>query len=247
VRLAYIDETNRGGFYFVAAVVISDACAQPLDEALRRVLANAINQTKNSATELHGHPMFHGDGDWAGVPPGLRINLYKQAMRAVGEHDVKIFISGVEEAGLKKRYGDEAWHPHDVALRYLLERINDFAKNCGEPALVIADDVAQDDRLRHRKSLATIRTEGTGGKSSSPLPQIIDTIHFAPSHHSLFLQAVDMVAFLHQRRFHAAKGSTVEPREVIVNEKIWAALAPRVGEIWVWYPYPAPSRHEAFA
>ena len=242
VRLAYIDETCRGDLYFVVAVVVGDECIQSLEDGLSEVLKEAARTVGHPISELHGHPIFHGEGEWEGAPPAVRISLYRQAMRAVGRQDVHIFISGVDVRGLAQRYGAKAWHPHDVVLRHLLERVNDHAELRREPALVIADELGRDDRLRHRTTLAHVKSVGTGGIRSSKLSRIVDTIHFAPSQHSRLLQAADLVAFLHQRRLH--HDDSTAPREARANDRIWAEIQHRIDDSWIWFPYPVPGRHE---
>ena len=48
--------------------------------------------------------------------------------------------------------------------------------------------------------LATYQTEGTPGVyMQTKLDSLLDTVHFAPSHHSRMLQAADMLAFTYRR------------------------------------------------
>lgn len=230
MRLAYLDESYNDAYYVIAALVVNDRSARPLETALDRVAAAAVFFTGNNEdAELHGYTLFHGREDWSGVPLRPRINVYSQAMRAIGEHDVIVLLRGLDRARYAARYGSEAGDPHDVVLRQVLERLDAYGRRCSEPVLVIADEIHSHER--HRTDLAFFREAGTPGYRSSRLNHIVDTLHFAPSRHSRFLQAVDLVAYLHLRRH---SGHDRDPRAVEVNDLLWRHITPRVRDSGFW-------------
>lgn len=53
------------------------------------------------------------------------------------------------------------------------------------------------------------------------LDRLLDTVHFAPSHQSRMLQAVDMIAFVY-RRFLTVNES--DPRAHETMRKLWAKI-----------------------
>ncbi|MFN3866058.1 MAG: DUF3800 domain-containing protein [Demequina sp.] len=72
------------------------------------------------------------------------------------------------------------------------------------PILVIADE--RSDRDAHRQDLAMHRLEGTPGDYwRTTFNLILDTVHFAPSHHSRMLQAADHYAFFVRRRLEVPR------------------------------------------
>lgn len=81
--------------------------------------------------------------------------------------------------------------------------------------------------------LLTYKSNGTPGYLSSTLPRIVDTIHFAPSHHSRLIQAADLVAFLHHRRLVSQER---DARATAANDKLWARITPRIEHANVWQP-----------
>ncbi|MDG4789204.1 DUF3800 domain-containing protein [Micromonospora sp. WMMD1102] len=146
--------------------------------------------------EMHGYDMFHGELGWSGVPPRVRIAVYNQALKAIGAHDVTIILRGVNRHGLTQRYVQPK-PAHEVVLSHVLERVDAFAAKEEQLALVIADEV--DNQAAHRADLTRYREDGTGGYRSRQINRIVDTLHFAPSHSSRLVQAVDLVTFLHRR------------------------------------------------
>jgi hypothetical protein len=231
VRLAYLDESYNDAYYVMAAVVVNDRSARPLETALDRVVAEAISFTGNEDAELHGHALFHGRDDWLDVPVRARINIYGKAMRAIGEHDVLVLLRGLDRVRHADRDGPQPRDAHDVVLQHVLERLDAYGRRCSEPVLVIADEIHTHER--HRADLAFFRQAGTPGYRSSRLDHILDTLHFAPSRHSRLLQAVDLVAFLHLRR-HAHREQ--DPRAAQANDRLWSYVAPRVRDSGFWPP-----------
>jgi hypothetical protein len=228
MRLAYIDESYSDAFYFIGAVVVGDKSAPALDRALDDVAehARATHMPDISGPlELHGHPMFHGKGDWVPIQKKIRarIAVYEQAMQAIGREDVHIFLHGLDRRAHHSFYGERARPEHDVVLPRLLERLNDFGYGLDEQILVIADEIDEPDR--HRLDLQQFKRRGTSGHRSSRLENILDTLHFAPSHHSRLIQAADLVIFLHHRRITAVNA---DPRQAAAVARIWGNIALRV-------------------
>ncbi|MEU0961920.1 DUF3800 domain-containing protein [Micromonospora aurantiaca] len=125
-----------------------------------------------------------------------------------------------------------------MVLSHLLERVDGYAAMRDELALVIADEV--DNPASHRSDLTRYRVDGTGGYRSRRLSRIVDTLHFAPSHASRLVQAVDLVTFLFRRM---ASGAGADPREATTNTRLWSWVEPRRYHSWCWHPTGRPT-HE---
>lgn len=235
MRLAYIDESYTHDFYFIAAVIVDDASSQGLHQALSDVAEKArlaYLPTQPAPLELHGYPLFHGDGEWAPIKHHIRalISVYDQAMRAIGGQDVQIILRGLDVRRLKARYTDP-WPEHQVVLQHTLERLNEFGRSVSEQVLVIADEI--NDPNRHRAQLHSFRQAGTPGYRSSKLDHIVDTIHFVPSQHSRLVQAADLVAFLHRRRMTVQETNA---KQAAAIQRVWGHVAHRIHHDLTWQP-----------
>lgn len=232
--LAYVDESYTARHYWIAALICHDVDMVPLTAALDSVVAKAASEYRGVSenAELHGYPLFHGEGDWAALKTmaRARIGIYNGAFEAIGSSGARIIIRGVDRAGLKRRYAYPN-HPHVVVLEHLLERIDDHAAARGEVALVIADEVDQADE--HRRNLWWAQRYKTSGYRARQLKRVVDTIHFAPSRASRLVQAADLVAFLHCR---ISSGVESDPRAIRANTALWARIEPRVAHSWCWHP-----------
>lgn len=97
---------------------------------------------------------------------------------------------------------------------------------------MVADEVHTSDR--HRMNFRFAKKWGTfGNYKSSKLDRVIDTIHFAPSHHSRLLQAADLVCYMRHRRQTVTES---DPRAKKANDGIWAEIEPVIHVNQIWTP-----------
>lgn len=229
--LAYVDESYTSDRFYLGAVVVDGAAAERIEEGLDAIVRDYAGRFGLSpSTELHGNPLFQGKDMWNDVPTRARINVYERAMEVVGASGARVVLRGMNVRRQRERYTDPH-PPHEVVLGHLLERVNDCARRAGAHALVVADEVHTQER--HRTNFRDFRTGGTPGYRSTTLPQLIDTIHFAPSHHSRLLQAADLVTFLHRRR---ATHPERDARAQAANDAIWSHITPVVDHELCWEP-----------
>lgn len=232
--LAYLDESFTKERYYICAVVVPDDVARPLADALDGVVWDASRAFDvSSRAELHGHPLMQGKGDWAALKDKIRarVGIYEDAMTAIGAHEVHIVCCGVDVDRLKARYGVAADPPHKVVLQHVLERVDRLARKAGQNALIVADEVSEEDQ--HQRDLWMYQRGGTPGYLSSDLASIVDTIHFVPSHASRLLQAADLVAYMHRRR--QAHADT-DPRALETKERLWKPIEDRIRFERLWVP-----------
>lgn len=151
--LVYMDESYTRDLYWIAALVCPEHVVRPLTEALDRVVLEAAEAYRgvHPHIELHGYDLFQGKGDWKvlAAMPRARIGVYHDAFAAIASFDVDIIIRGMDVKRQRERYVQPE-EPHAVVLEHLLERINDCSRGYhrGQPVLVIADEVDQQDQYR---------------------------------------------------------------------------------------------------
>lgn len=230
--LTYVDESYTKDRYYIAGLAIHHDAVRSLETAIADVVrrAHGVYPGLSYSSELHGYPLFQGKEDWQHLQPRQRIGIYNEVFQAIADHDVQVFLRGLDLPSQARRYA-RCDPPHDVVLQHLLERVDAYASATDQAALVIADELQEHDR--HRSNLSDFRRYGTPGYLSSELPRIVDTIHFAPSHHSRLLQAADLVAFLHRRRQTHVE---TDPRARKANEVLWERIRPKIHHEHCWFP-----------
>lgn len=198
--LAYVDESYTEDWYVIAALLVDGAAAKALTGELNGLVRRIVDSygfTEDNL-ELHGFEIFHGKKLWRRVSIPDRVAIFDDVIDAIVDSECHIIVRAMDVAGQKIRY-TKPIPPHSVVLQYLLERIDEFATERDDYALVIADEVAE--ASRYRTNLMEYQSSGTVGYRSSTLARIVDTLHFAPSHESRLVQAVDLIAFLYRRTF----------------------------------------------
>jgi hypothetical protein len=236
--LAYVDESHSPDWYYMDALVVDGVQAAALASTLDQIMATvSADYGVGADAELHGFEVFQGKGDWAGLPPRVRIGVYNQVFDAVSKQGAKIIIRGLHRPGLASRYRLPR-APYEIVLQHLLERIDEYAAGLDTHALVIADEV--DRQAKHRADLSRYRSKGTGGYRRRRLSRVVDTLHFAPSSASRLVQAADMIIYLHRRM---ATHTESDPRATRANQALWARIEPCVLHRWCWMPF-RPEMHE---
>jgi hypothetical protein len=199
VLLCFVDESFKRDLYGFGAVVADALQTRAIAARVQGVVSALAEFGIEGAAEVHAHPIFHGKGIWSEVPPRVRIKVSIEVVDAVRESGATVLLRGVPPTRLRRyqetRGFQERHPPEQVAFQHLLQRLDRLAGNQETHALVIADERA--DRDRHRERFAAYQAYGTPGTyMHTKLERLLDTVHFAPSHHSRMLQVADVLAFV---------------------------------------------------
>jgi hypothetical protein len=198
VLLCFVDESFKSNFYGFGAVVADEEQTRTLTTRMNDIVSPLVEYGVEQRAEVHAHPVFHGKGAWEQVPPRVRVKVFIDVVDAVRTSGATVLLRGVPLDSLRtlqdaRRYR-ERHTPEQVGFLLLLQRVDELASRRGEYALVIADE--RDDRERHRERFAMYQAFGTPGTyMHTRLERLLDTVHFAPSHHSRMLQVADVLAF----------------------------------------------------
>jgi hypothetical protein len=203
VLLCFVDESFKGDFYGFAAIIADEHATKDLTEKLNKIVRQAaVDFGVPTKSEIHGYPLFHGEDDWKGVGARARVRVFDQVVEAIADADVTILLRAVSRSRLLERQAHTNYPvdfpPEQVCFQHILQRADRVARSAGTHALMIADE--RGDRERHRERFAMYQTQGTPGVyMQTKLDRLLDTVHFAPSHHSRMIQAADMLAFIYRR------------------------------------------------
>ncbi len=201
--LCFVDESDRGDFHCFSGLIADEGATKALTSDLNQLMRQvAVDYGIDPKTEIHGHPLFHGREGWRDVGQRARANIHEKVIDAIVAADVTILLRSVSAKRLLERQSREHYPvdfpPEQICFQHILQRVDRVAKREDALALVIADE--RGDRERHRERFATYQTDGTPGVyMHTKLDSLLDTVHFAPSHHSRMLQAADMLAFTYRR------------------------------------------------
>lgn len=233
--VAFIDESypNLKDKYFVGAVVVDMVALFDLNQGFRDAVSYANNAFGvDAAAELHGHEIMQQRKHWTPLAGKVRaaVKVYKKGLSAISASGAKIFLEGVDVTRLHERY-KRPDDPHEVALRHVLERVDDYARLRARKVLVVADVVPG--QANHAAILELFSKIGTPGYRSSMLEQVIHPVRFDDSSLHFGLQAADLAVYLYRRMNCVTETSPAAEKSV---REMWGTLLPSLYHARLWVP-----------
>lgn len=233
MRFAFVDESYSRDRYFVGAYVVRDDQLAIVKNAVRNALRYAEGFGIESDAELHGYEIMSGKNDWSPLRGKTRaaISIYRRALAEIASvPGARAFVEGVDIPRLNARYRYPQ-APHQIALRHLLEKVNDYASRVGDRVLIIADEVP--DQQAHAMRMASYQSLTTGGYKPSKLSRIEFPITFGKSAESPGIQCADMIVYLH-RRIDA--NEQLDDRAARTARDLWTVVKPLRPMVRRWDP-----------
>jgi len=246
VRFAYMDEAGNTGrkldereqpIHLILSLVIDETKIAAAHEHVREMGRKHCPADCHEASfEFHGADLFAARGPFADMSPERRIEIFDDVLRAIEMAEADVVIRGVEKAGLERRYA-APYHPHDIALMFSIESIERLAREHDCRVLLVADEAKEieDTALR---DLANYQELGTSwGWNPAQISQIVDTIHFVPSHSNGAIQLTDCATYIAARVRKIRAGVVPNDRSAGAVEQLWETrIVPHIHFDGVWYP-----------
>lgn len=152
-------------------------------------------------TEFHAAHIYFGKGAFKGRPAELRIEVLGRLGEII--HEARTY-------GVGQVYGcanSDLMHsadPAKAAFAFFCERVQAFVRSAD--TLLIGDLDGEESRQMIR-DFSRYRIDGkTPWDYGAPIPSIVDSVHFAHSHHSRLLQLADAYLFLLTRNWGSKTG-----------------------------------------
>ncbi len=234
---AYLDESYMTGqVHLVGAYVVTQEELHRATMALDDVLwkTSKIHPEVQTGAELHGQQLFQRSGDWSCLraKPAVALAMYRRSLLALSKSGGKWFVGGVRRIDrLQVRYS-KPWPPHQIALQYVLEMVDEYASGLGETVRVIADHV--DDEAHHQARINQFQLDGrTPGWRSRDLRTIDPEFRWEDSRSHRGLQAADLLTYVYLRKMYAAEP---HPRTVAEIAKLADTARPLLHASNVWTP-----------
>jgi hypothetical protein len=246
MRFAYMDEAGNTGrkldepeqpVHLILSLVIDEAKIAAAHEHVREVgRRHCPNICDEAQFEFHGADLFAARGPFEKTAPARRIEIFDDLLQGIALTKADVVIRGVEKAGLERRY-PTPYHPHDIALMFSIESIERLARECDCRVLLVADEAKEieDTALR---DLANYQELGTSwGWNPERIDQIVDTIHFVPSHSNGAIQLADCATYIASRVRKIRAGVVPSGRSAEAIERLWETrIEPHIHTDAVWYP-----------
>lgn len=187
----YFDEVKnrpyKQRYYRVGALAVPINIAISIEQKVNE-LSNEVfgSPLLSEDTEFHGNPLLCGKGLFKNFDSTQRQEIHQNLLAIIDsfEEVLKINI----RVDFKKYYASIGIN--EMAFIFLVEKANELMKERSDFGLLIGDydDPIIDTSI---KQLSEYRENGTPYKSKN-IKNLIDTVHYAKSHHSRFIQLADI-------------------------------------------------------
>lgn len=219
--VAYLDESSEDErrYMTMAAVLCGEAAIPQLTAGLDGIVASAAERYGTSPdAEIHVTAMVSRVDGWEGLPGvSAAVDLVHEVIDVMCAIDeIQLVTRGLDVTKQRARGYPDVWGPRRVSMQHVLEVCNDTMLNRGS-FMVVADEMAKPDE--HRNLLKLYRQTGTPGFRHSTLQRVLDNIYFMPSHYARGLQAADVLAGVHRRRYR--QDDETDARSVAASNAMW--------------------------
>jgi hypothetical protein len=221
MHLAYFDEnkfTTDNPCFWVGGILIPDKKAIDLESTLSQIQYNFFGTSiLTKETEFHGKELFHGKGQFKGLPFSERAGVFHDIATFIISNRIPVRMVCIDVP----KHRDKYVYPipeYRLGLMLILERICDYLEEVDDLGVVFGD--YEKDELTH--SILDFSQFKITGKTpmyfGRPLGRLLDTVYFTHSHHSRFLQVADLLIYMAGRFEHAVVDETAKWHEKQVAE-----------------------------
>lgn len=206
--LGYMDESGNTGsnlrdpdqpIHWMVTVGVPEDQVRALSLALDGVVTTVGGAP--SEAELHGSDLFGGDGDWKGVSPDVRVNVYEQSLALLAAHDCFVAHATIDKQRLSGS-SSLATSPHVMAFQFLTEKLDTFVQSCDDPLrkriMLIADETDEHGTFQ-ADLISQMQRQQAGVGRGRILHNIVDTVHFVDSKKNRGVQLADLTAYAMNR------------------------------------------------
>lgn len=195
MHLFYYDEVKyhppAQTSYWLGGISVSSEVVAELEEEVNSISQDAFgSKILKKDTEFHGIELCRGRGNFKGVDEAQRLEYLRRLLKIVARDDVYRVHVEIRPDNITHSTKPE----DEIAFMYLVEKVNELFSehqtigmmfgDYDEPA--IGTSVA---------SLSQFREGGTSWQRGKQIDKVIDTVHFARSHHSRMIQLADIFMY----------------------------------------------------
>lgn len=228
--LIYCDESGNTGrnlsdpeqpVHLILALLVEEAKWQTTHRAFEQLKKTTLSDMDlPAATELHAVDVFQHKGPFRGLPRAALEELTQRVLDLVRENKLRIVWSAVDKARLAEEMAP--WHPHDLAFLFIATFCDGWLHETSQHGLFIADESPGCQQML-RASLKGYQE----AEQPFTTERLLDTIHFAQSSESSFLQICDFCAYFTRRAL---------VRGALDADRYYRLISPCVSA-WTIWPY----------
>lgn len=198
--ISYFDEVKPSAqgqpYYWLGGLMLRDDLIQELEAELNQLAHRCFGSYElTQRTEFHATDICTGNRNfrrWR--EPGRRLEVLKELAKIIDKPDGVFRVT----VRLDVNRIDAAVDYEAMAFMYFVEKVNQFARSRQTTSILIGDLEHGGVVERSVRNLAQYRQNGTLYAFGQTIGSIVDTVHFAQSHHSRLIQLADTYMWFKQ-------------------------------------------------
>lgn len=211
MHLIYFDEnkySEENPYFTIGGVLVPEDKVQDLDRTLTQIQFNFFGSSRLVAqTEMHGKDIFHGKGNCKGRKLPDRVQLFEYLAKFVINNQIPIRLVSVDVNQHQKKY-DYPTPEYRLGLMLFLARTCDYLDEQDDLGVAFGD-YEKDEVASSVMDFSELKDAGkTSMNVGRSLERLIDTVYFAHSHHSRFLQLADVIVYMAGRYLNQSSRPT---------------------------------------
>jgi hypothetical protein len=182
---------NGQNSYFVGGICVPTASIALIEQKLVSLAHDVFKSYKlEPQTEFHASFIYQGKGPFKGKPAQERIDLILKLADVLAEPSIKRVF--VEIVTTRIKYGID---PGETAFMFFCEQVQNLLSPGNHHTILIGDQ--DDEHMKQTiRSFFAYRLASTYWQFGIKIENIVDTVHFARSHHSRLVQLADAYVFI---------------------------------------------------
>jgi hypothetical protein len=201
--ITYFDEVKPSApdqpYYWLGGLMIDDHLIPTLEQEINALAVKCFGAGSGltNQTEFHASDIASGRRNFKKVRnPAIRFDILKELIK-IYDKEHGVYRVAVRLDASKLYPGTDA---EELAMMYLIERVNRFCRRTSTLAMLIGDYEKEKTVNKAVQNLARYKEDGTPYAFGQDIDQLVDTVHFAHSHNSRLLQLADTYMWTQQLR-----------------------------------------------
>jgi hypothetical protein len=216
--VTYFDEVKANpkqgmNDYFIGGICLPINKIKDIEERIKAVSVEVFGTSElTSDTEFHASHIYSGKGSYRGMKPVDRIEIIRTLAEIID--DCREFVDLIYASVDTTKYAKE--DAARVAFMFFCERVNMNVRLRGSTILI--GDYEDRESKEMIKNFLRFRQSRTDWDYGIVLDAIVDSVHFAKSHHSRLIQLADIYCFCATHRVSGRGGWMAEKFSTAIKE-----------------------------
>ena len=219
--LCYFDESKheKGQPYFLhGSLVFEESKCKNIEKKLIKIQNDFFNSTEPTKDyEFHGVDIFQGQKNFKGRNLNERLKIFEDIVKIIIDNEIPIVLSLINVKKHKEKYINPM-EPYHLGLMFLLENISKLIKEIEPNSLgLIIGDIERQHMVNAEINFSFFKQNKTFFQNHS-IDNLIDAIYFIESHHSRFLQAIDVILYIIRRKSFIIRNTAKSKQDKMIED-----------------------------